>query len=106
MSKEPETIEEVITFLENFVEASTIARINGRTMNNRKAHTDTIHQIQKIIERAKPAPKERTSPTEFTTWDRKTKIVKTWENESDPGFNKGIDEYEQALNNVLYGEKK
>ena len=117
MSKDIETIEGYIRMKLKRVyfngSTDVIARQNGLIPNDTTLGEaqievelkDILTSIQKIIERAKPARKEMTASTEFTTWDRKTKIVKTWESESDPGFNRGIDEYERALTNALYGEK-
>lgn len=56
-----------------------------------------ISLIEELVAEAKPLLKERTALTEFTTWDRKTKVVKTFESETDPGFNKAIDQFEQNL---------
>lgn len=60
-----------------------------------------IKLFEQAIESAKPALKEKTASTEFTTWDRKTKIVKTWESEKDPGFNEGVNLFEQNLLQAL-----
>ena len=57
--------------------------------------------IKELVAEAKPLLKEKTSSTEFTTWDRKTKVVKTFESETDPGFNKAINEFEQNLLKAL-----
>ena len=57
--------------------------------------------IKELVAEAKPLLKERTASTEFTTWDRKTKVVKTFESETDPGFNKAINEFEQNLLKAL-----
>ena len=61
--------------------------------------------IKELVAEAKPLLKERTASTEFTTWDRKTKVVKTFESETDPGFNKAINEFEQNLLKALEEKK-
>lgn len=108
MSKDLETISELVFQVIGAASMCWSETPKG-TFDTARAESlgdDALQSIQKIIERAKPARKEMTASTEFTTWDRKTKIVKTWESESDPGFNRGIDEYERALTNALYGDRR
>ena len=57
--------------------------------------------FKELVAEAKPLLKERTASTEFTTWDGKTKVVKTFESETDQGFNKAINEFEQNLLKAL-----
>lgn len=60
-----------------------------------------ISLTKELVAEAKPELKERTSSTELTTWDGKTKVVKTFESETDPGFNRAINEFEQNLLKAL-----
>jgi vacuolar-type H+-ATPase subunit H len=53
--------------------------------------------IKELVAEAKPLLKEKIASIEFIIWDRKTKVVGTFESETDLGFNKVINEFEQNL---------
>ena len=73
--------------------------INFRTANILRQNITSL--MKELVAEAKPLLKERTASTEFTTWDGKTKVVKTFESETDSGFNKAINEFEQNLLKAL-----
>ena len=57
--------------------------------------------IKELVAEAKPLLKEKIASIEFIIWDRKTKVVGTFESETDLGFNKVINEFEQNLLKAL-----
>jgi hypothetical protein len=82
----------------NATREETIDSDSNATMRAEQAITSLIKEL---VAEAKPLLKEKIASIEFIIWDRKTKVVGTFESETDLGFNKVINEFEQNLLKAL-----